>query len=127
MLLWLDLASVLKQDSAIGLTDPGLCIETRDRYETEAPGMTVKISELWLSVSMHTLISHVAHFLLHNSNPKASYDKSDCHKLLHAMMQLQLIAIDNSDVNPPEEVVPDGLLHQQVLQTTDSENHGFHL
>lgn len=36
---------------------PGLCIETRGRYETETSGMTVKISELWISVTLQTLIS----------------------------------------------------------------------
>lgn len=53
--------------------------------------------------------------------------RSSCHELLQAMMELHLIAIDNSYINPPEEVLPDGVPHQQGLWTTDSENCCFHL
>ena len=42
------------------------------------------------------------------------------------MTQLQLIAIDNSDVNPPEKLFSDGgILPDQVVRATDTENCGF--
>ena len=34
--------------------------------------------------------------------------KNVSHKLVWAMKQLQLMAIDNSDVNPPEKLFSDG-------------------
>lgn len=48
-----DFERMLMRDMA----GPGLCIEIRARYETETSGMTVKISGLWISVTLHTLIS----------------------------------------------------------------------
>lgn len=45
-----------------------------------------------------------------------------------SMTQLQLIATDNADVNPPEKLLSDGgTLPGKASSTTDSENRCFHL
>lgn len=67
-----------------------------------------------------------------SSEKKIFFHLKNCQEclsqLLWAMAQLQLIAIDNSGVNPPEKLSSDrGALPGRAGKATDSGNCGFHL
>lgn len=50
---------------------------------------------------------------------KWHYARSVYHELLWAMTQSQLIAINNSDVNPPQNLLDGGSLPSRESSTTD--------
>lgn len=58
---------------------------------------------------------------------KWHYVRSMYHELLWSMTQSQLIAIDNSDVNSPQNFLDEGSLPGRASSATDSENCCFHL